>query len=406
MKLNSCVVLLFGCVLLAAGIALNPWTVALLFSPDRKIETSATWIIIFALEAFCLWLGTVFVLLKRPSDIRNALLSLKVLTAFVLIMAGIDFYQGVKLLQYQETPDKNIEVHIPDPVLGWRPKPNSLGRHISPGIFDVSYQMDQDGFKKIENSPNPDFSIYIFGDSFAFGHGIDNQHTFATVLADTFLTDKVNVFNLAVMGYGILQMYLRYLSVEERIRPGDVILFAPITPDLYRGPETEMLNRKSFIFSAKADALTTYPVYRHGAVHPVKIHSLEGYWNILTYMAPYASVLFKPFREMMEGSSLQKSSEIIQMTRMRVEAKGAKFALIFFPLMDECATGRYDYDLSGFQYYSMLEYCPKDEAAMDAYQIPEDGHPTALGHREAARSILKILLESRLVDVKYVKQAR
>jgi hypothetical protein len=95
------------------------------------------------------------------------------------------------------TPDSRLHiynVHVEDKYLGWKPKANSIGKHVYSSNFDVEYIMDENGYKKIGNTENPDHSIYFFGDSFTFGQGVSNGDTFPNIIKDRYVTEKINIY--------------------------------------------------------------------------------------------------------------------------------------------------------------------------------------------------------------------
>jgi hypothetical protein len=65
-------------------------------------------------------------------------------------------------------------------------------------------------------------SIYIFGDSFVFGTGVNDEQTFAYHLQ--MARPDYNVKLFAVPGYGLTNNYLRFLQLKEGIRPNDIVV--------------------------------------------------------------------------------------------------------------------------------------------------------------------------------------
>jgi hypothetical protein len=99
----------------------------------------------------------------------------------------------------------NLALTERDNKLGWKLIAKSGVRDSGPKYFDVKYEIDESGFKKINNSEGkPDFSIYFFGDSFTFGEGVKNEDTFTNIIKDKYLKEEVYVYNAAVAGYGIV----------------------------------------------------------------------------------------------------------------------------------------------------------------------------------------------------------
>ena len=88
--------------------------------------------------------------------------------------------------------------------------------------------------ERFASTESYDFSIYFFGDSFAFGHGVNNHETFPAIIKDSYMKEEVNVYNAGVVGYGIVQIFQSFLKIKDRIRSGDLIIFTPISEDIRR----------------------------------------------------------------------------------------------------------------------------------------------------------------------------
>jgi hypothetical protein len=99
-----------------------------------------------------------------------------------------------------------------DPMLGWtRP---------SPGWGEES--LDASGARYLPAFPDPSLPpcVSLYGDSFTFGSEVDDEHTWANVLARRL---GCRVASYGVPGYGADQAYLRFVS-QERDRPRAALL--------------------------------------------------------------------------------------------------------------------------------------------------------------------------------------
>lgn len=65
-------------------------------------------------------------------------------------------------------------------------------------------------------------SVYIFGDSYVFGHGVNDEHTFAYLFQQARPDLKVRLFALG--GYSLTQAYLRFDDLKDSINPSDIII--------------------------------------------------------------------------------------------------------------------------------------------------------------------------------------
>jgi hypothetical protein len=70
--------------------------------------------------------------------------------------------------------------------------------------------------------------IHFFGDSFTFGYGVTNDNTALNLLAKN-INHKFNIQNYGVGGYSLELMYLRLIDLMDEVKPGDVVVFSPIS---------------------------------------------------------------------------------------------------------------------------------------------------------------------------------
>lgn len=86
-----------------------------------------------------------------------------------------------------------------DPTLGW-PSPQSFGQE----------KRDLSGARRSPAHPQPGATcVSIYGDSFAWGDEVDDEHAWANLLSREI---GCRVANFGVGGYGLDQAYLRYLN--------------------------------------------------------------------------------------------------------------------------------------------------------------------------------------------------
>ncbi len=119
-------------------------------------------------------------------------------------------------------------LHQSHPTRGWTLKPGLAVRKNG-----VRYTTNSAGFRSLEE-PVIDparYGILIVGDSFTFGDGIDDTVTWPYLLG--LHDERLNVFNLAVSGYGVGQMYITLREEIEQYRPR-LVIAAFIGEDLHR----------------------------------------------------------------------------------------------------------------------------------------------------------------------------
>lgn len=120
---------------------------------------------------------------------------------------------------------------IPDSILGYRALP---GEYTHTYFRRLKFQHDwealkikvtinEDGTRWTGNAEQIDGStVYIFGDSFIFGSGVNDEHTFAYLLQQGRPDLKVKLFALG--GYSLTQAYLIFNTLKNSIKSDDIII--------------------------------------------------------------------------------------------------------------------------------------------------------------------------------------
>jgi hypothetical protein len=120
-----------------------------------------------------------------------------------------------------------------DPELGWVSIPNlNLPDNYGPGIYlrtnSQGFRNDHDFSAREENGRR---RIVCSGDSFTFGYGVDNDHTWCQLLQG--LDPSLEAVNMGQGGYGIDQSYLWYRREGVNLQHS-IHLFAFIALDFGR----------------------------------------------------------------------------------------------------------------------------------------------------------------------------
>jgi len=320
-----------------------------------------------------------------------------------LLFLIFDMYLGYRHLMdlSNETSIKNV--FISDAKLGWKPKPSSLGTHRLTGKFDVTYQMDVQGFKYIPNEGEPEFSIYFFGDSYTFGHGVSNKDTFPNIIANNYLDKKIHVFNAGVTSYGIVQMFQYFLNIQEKIKKNDLIIFTPISHNIRRNLK-DFDSLGQFIFLKKQLNVVYYPYYEKGILKYLPLDTPLNRLKALLFYARFTGRYFQLIYKLFpRRNTTNESLEMMRIAKTITEKKGARFLLIFLPTPGECVLGRFYETLSDFDYFDIRHYFPSTTNAQKIITINRDDHWNKAGHEIAAKAILSTLIEEGILDRKYIK---
>jgi hypothetical protein len=375
--------------------------------------TSQNWFVLKGAEVYFIISGFMLILYRKTVDFKRILLfGMSSLFCFAIFL-GYDYYRIYsRIVKFQSTSSSptaeyfSSRLYAADDKLGWKPLANSIIRHSVPGYFDVTYEIDDNGFKKINNSKvEPDFSIYFFGDSFTFGDGVKNEDTFPNIIKEKYLNRNVNVYNAGVNGYGIVQMFQRFLNIKDRIQPGDLVIFTPIAHDIKR-------NLKDFsvvfyIIFGNHIKIKNFPFFDKSRIRSRKI--VNNFYNKLKFSAisaEYTGYYFRFIRNKFIPDTTKEAQEMIAIIERETKMKGAKFVLFFLPTLKEYTSGKYVLDISGFNYFDILDFFLSEEETVNKLRISNpNGHYSRRGNEIAADAIVQVLIKQQLLSSRYLKAA-
>jgi len=290
--------------------------------------------------------------------------------------------------------DRGEGIHDTHPRLGWALKPGSTGIHASPGNFSVTYNIDSDGLRVVTNRGEARTRIWIFGDSFVFGHGVADADTLASRMARDWLAPGIHVVNAGVSGYGIAQQFQRLLELEDRIKPGDLVLFAPTSDDVERTFKSFRYPAQ-YLFREKSHGqIEVCPDLQNGALVTAQLDTPWNHIKALFYralltgrgLAGLHDVFYPPH-------ALEEARTMVELARAAAAKRGARFALVILPRPEECGTDGYRADLSGLAFLDIKRFFPVEPREIAAIGFPTDHHWNARGHAIAAEAIVRTLLE-------------
>ena len=116
-----------------------------------------------------------------------------------------------------------------DPQLGYQPLPGSYTVTYSKkeaqkwSKLRIRVTINGDGSRWTGNSADPiKPSIFIFGDSFVFGEGVNDEQTFSFLLQEAMPNYNVRLF--AAGGYSLTQAFLNFERLKDQITDRDTII--------------------------------------------------------------------------------------------------------------------------------------------------------------------------------------
>lgn len=133
-------------------------------------------------------------------------------------------------LSILDKADHNKPYVVPDEDLGWT---LGSGRSSQNGLYGIGSQgiRTPRAGEVISAEPRP-CRIAIVGDSFTFGENVAFEDTWGNVL-ESALRGHCQVLNFGVPGFGVDQMYLRYLRDVRQWHP-DIVILAFISDNVAR----------------------------------------------------------------------------------------------------------------------------------------------------------------------------
>jgi hypothetical protein len=116
-----------------------------------------------------------------------------------------------------------------DAEQGYRAKPGryifrySRLHHGVPEHLDSVVTIKGDGTRFTGNAPaTPARRIYVLGDSFVFGDGVNDEQTFSFLLQSAFPHDAVHLH--ALSGYSWANALVTMERIQDQIHPGDIVI--------------------------------------------------------------------------------------------------------------------------------------------------------------------------------------
>ena len=208
-----------GMLMVAAGLAANPVLLNGLLAPDARVRP----VPVLLLELLACALG--LHLLLRPDAYRSRWRELTLLLA-TSALAGLVLETTLRA----RTPTGSNWAQY-DPLVGWDHKRNYTGRFRT-SEFDTVIRTNDQGLRESREFPlrTEAFRIAVVGDSFTWGHGVDEHQRFTNLLDDR-LGPGTEVINFAVAGFGTDQHLLKIHKDVLRFNP-DLLIVAFYLNDL------------------------------------------------------------------------------------------------------------------------------------------------------------------------------
>ncbi|MBS3159154.1 SGNH/GDSL hydrolase family protein [Candidatus Woesearchaeota archaeon] len=159
----------------------------------------------------------------------------------------IDVYSKHKDLLKSGNFDFENKQYVVHPFLGWVPKPNFakewqdelLTDKGAIGVLVTDIKQNSQGLSSTKeyskNKPNSTVRIAMLGDSYTQGADVSHPFSYPAILEQ--ITENTEVLNFGVSGYGVDQMYLRFLNETLEFN-NDAVIMGIYIDDIQRSAHT------------------------------------------------------------------------------------------------------------------------------------------------------------------------
>jgi hypothetical protein len=345
--------------------------------------------------------------------------------------AGLVFLEGlcsvllVAMHVYTASPPAGERIHTRyDPDLGWTSKPNVELKHVyGPGR---SIRTNSQGFRDDQdfgvNVPPGKVRVVCSGDSFTFGHGVDNRDTWCQLLAAS--DPRLETVNMGQGAYGFDQAYLWYMRDGTRLQH-DVQVFAFITDDVERMRRDEFEGWGKPVLRVKDGALVVdnVPVPKRGELAawlreklaPLReLRTFEALRAVATSLVP-SSLAARRGLAQSDAETREALAKVLESLQQANAAKGSRLVVVHLPVKWECApeaepsewteSVKADCAERGIPFLDLVEdfrSLPQEQLAK-MFLVPTGGHYSRRGNRRVAEIVVRSLASDPQVAARLAK---
>jgi hypothetical protein len=277
------------------------------------------------------------------------------------------------------------------PMIGWRNQPNAQVLVRERRTFKVT--TDHDGWRGSGSIDTAD--LVVFGDSFAFGHGVDDADFFAHRVRD------VRVKAAGVNGYNMVQQLLWMERLKERLGGKTVVWFVFYGNDLMDNLHPNFRHyRTPFVRARNGTTPETWEVVTdHVTAEPWPFDPHWGYRNQIAATCTPSYHSDRAFRA---------CAALIDRARHLCDSAGARLAVVGIPdvtMLDVVGQknlrhrspdpDRFDPDLPDIRLAQIcatrdVPFVPLSAVLGVHDHLPNDCHWTPRGHARVAAVIADI----------------
>ncbi len=400
---------IIGSLIILIALVLNPFVVEYFFSPDKELDQgNLVKVIIFDMFLLCTGIITIKKKARKKSEnwikkitktishiLKNKTIKKILLTTIITIIAigfiESSFYQ-LNTHQRTITITRKADYRIMDENLGFRGIPNLIQNVLKMYdngsiIYNVTYSIDEFGRRKNEHKEGP--PLILFGGSFVFGAGLEDNETLNYYLTNF---TKFDVYNYGLGGYGTHQMLTQLEQqnfTKEINKTGGKAIYIFI-PDHIRRTIGDMYWsyryqwKQPYYKLNKNNELQRKGSFKTGRPITTKIYKTLRKSNIIKYY----NINLPPKRKThtyLTYKIIEKSKEIYE------EKFNGTFYVLIHPLITEKKESKELKKLLTENNINILEYNLPTKNYYEEYRISGDGHPNAKLNKKLAQKIAKTI---------------
>lgn len=306
-------------------------------------------------------------------------------------------YRKIETIRVRpQLPDRRFPER--DKKLGWAAQPNStmrqVFRHQGKPVFDVQYDFDSHGNRKVRRNEQASRFALLFGGSNIFGEGLPAADTVAEQLMQ--LMPDLQAYNLAWQGYGPGHLFVqaKYEDLKNYVRePEGIAVYLYFDFHYLRlvggsqnfvynkglAPRLELADREKIVYAGS-----------HKASSPLRFH---------LYRFVGANPLFRYFKSALPITATRADAELVCQTfiqsaaAIRRQKKLTRFILLY--MRDETRFPAIDLQQCGFA-DAGIELVPLPGIGMrNPPMVFPDHHFNARGAGFVASELAKIIQKPR-----------
>ena len=285
--------------------------------------------------------------LARKNNQTHFLNIFLMLGVFTTCLLGVELFCYFYLKIPAHTPSVVYFDPLQRPPKRLKPNINEVA-HGAYREFRYRITTDAYGFRKTYPFVNNErtYSFAILGDSQSFGVGINDEETFASLLAKNL---NASVLNTACPGYNTIEEFLTYKNRVRQFKPRYVLLFFFAGNDPYENYK----NRELYYGNSETQTLVQRPqnssdsswenlknfLSKHSAIYNslIKLRQIPQinqflyHYKLVNPIPPSELAIFKKGDNSQALAHWQVTEKIITDLRDEVESNGSEFWIILIP---------------------------------------------------------------------------